>query len=117
MNEQQFSVLKGRHLIAQGKRRRSVALGWRTGLKIVRGKGFIQEDSLVRTKWINPIFLAHNIFYSVRKELFALFIESSRTVFLLHHLPRVAFRIVPPETLPWAIMFWPFRPEKFAVNL
>ena len=112
MSELQFLVLKGRHLLAQGKRRRSVALGWRTGLKIVRAKKFIREYSLVRTKWFNFIFLAHNIFYSVRKELFALFIESSRTVLLLRHLPRAAFRIVPPETLPWAIIFWPFRPQK-----
>ncbi len=57
MIELQFLVLKGRHLLAQGKRRRSVALGWKTGLKIVREKKFIQENFLLRTKWINSIFL------------------------------------------------------------
>jgi hypothetical protein len=53
------------------------------------------------------------MFYnSVHKELFTLFIEFSRTVFLLNSLPRTTFRFVPPSILPRAKLYWPFRPEK-----
>jgi hypothetical protein len=45
-----FLVLKGRNILAQGKRRRSIALGWRTGIKIVRVNTFIKEKILFRTK-------------------------------------------------------------------
>jgi hypothetical protein len=54
-------------------------------------------------------------FNSVRIEFLALIIESTRTVFLLHPLPRAAFRFVPPSTLPWADRQpadWPFRPKQ-----
>jgi hypothetical protein len=53
---------------------------------------------------------------SVRKELFALFLEFPRTVFLLHPLPRATFRFVPPSILPWAELFWPFRLGKNAIH-
>jgi len=46
-------VLKGRYILAQGKRSResgSVALGLRTGKKIVRALTFIKEKFLFRTK-------------------------------------------------------------------
>ena len=49
MNENQFLVLKGRNIIAQGKRRRSVALGWRVGKKIVRVIMLIKEKFIFRT--------------------------------------------------------------------
>jgi hypothetical protein len=110
MNEIQFSVLKGRHLLAQGKR--SGALGWKAHMKIVRAITFIKEKILFRTSEMALYFPEMMSGNSVRKKLFALFIESSRTVFLLHPLPRAAFRIVPPETIPWAMIFWPFRPEE-----
>lgn len=44
MSELQFIVLKGQHLLAQGKRRRSVALGWICGERTVR------EDSMIKAK-------------------------------------------------------------------
>ena len=45
-----FSVLKGRHILAQGKRRRSVALGLGTGFKIVRAIMFFEIIVMCRTK-------------------------------------------------------------------
>ena len=111
MNKIQFLVLKGRYILAQGKR--SVALGWRTDIKIVRAITFIKEKTLFRTKEMTLCFPEMMSCIFVRKELLALFIGSSRTVFRLHPLPRAAFRIVPPETVPWANLFWPFRPERY----
>ena len=100
--------LKGQYNLAQGKR--SVALGWRTGIKIVRDRAFIKEKILFRTLEI-PLYLPEMMsFNSVRKGMLSLLIEFSRTVFLLHPLPRATFRIVPPETMPWAEIYWPFRP-------
>lgn len=114
MNEIQFLVLKGRHILAQGKRRRSIALGWRTGIKIVRAKTLIKENSNFRTKGMISYF-PNNDYNSVRKGLFFLLIEFPRTVLFALLLPRAAFRIIPPETLPWARIFWPFRPEKKSI--
>jgi len=112
----QENGLKGHYIIAQGKRpdsyRESVARGWRKGIKIVRAITFIKENILFRTKEMALCFQEMMACNFVRKGLFALFFESSRTVFLLHPLPRASFRFVPPETLPWAEICWPFRPEK-----
>ena len=108
--------LKGQHNLAQGKR--SGALGLKGGMKIVRTITFLKAKIIFRTNEMNLFFREMISYNSVRKELFALFIEFSRTVFLLHPIPRAAFRIVPPETLPWAMIFWPFRlEEKFDINL
>jgi hypothetical protein len=108
--------LKGQQNLAQGKR--SGALGWKTDMKIVRAITFIKAKILFRTNEITLFSQKMMSYNSVRKKLFALFIEFPRTVFLLHLLPRAAFRIVPPETLPWAMIFWPFRPEEnFDINL
>jgi hypothetical protein len=105
-------VLKGQQNLAQGNRRRSVALGWRRGIKIVRAIMLNKSKILFRTREMTLCFYKMMSCNSVRMELLTLFIESSRTVFLLNPFPRAAFRIVPPETLPWAILYWPFRPEK-----
>jgi len=104
--------LKGQHILAQGKRRRSVALGWKKGIKIVRAISFIKEIILFRTSEMTLYFSKMMYYNSDRKKLFALFFESSRSVFLLHPLPRAAFRFVPLSPLPWAEICWPFRPEK-----
>ncbi len=48
MINRQSNGLKGQHNLAQGKR--SVALGWIIGIKIVRAKTFIEVLSLLRTK-------------------------------------------------------------------
>ena len=103
--------LKGQYNLAQGKRQRSVALGWRTRKRIVRAITSIKEKILIRTKEMTLCFPEMMSSNSVRKGLLTLFIESSRTVFILHPLPRAPFRIVPPETMPWAELYWPFRPR------
>jgi len=77
---------KGQYNLAQGKR--SSALGWKMGIKIVRATTFIKEKILFRTSEMTlcfPKMMSDNF---VRKELLALFIKFSRTVFLLHPLPR-----------------------------
>ena len=116
MNEFGVFVLKGRYILAQGKRpdsyRESVALGWRVNRKIVRVIAFIKAKILFRTREMTLCFSEMMSCNSVRKGLLALFIESPRTVFLLHSIPRATFRIVPPETLPWARLYCPFRPKK-----
>jgi len=106
-----INVLKGQHNLAQGN-----ALGLRMGHKIVRATTFIKEKILFRTREMTLCFPEMMSDNSVRRDFFALFIESARTVFLLHPLPRAAFRIVPPETMPWAELYWPFRPEKKFVS-
>jgi len=44
------NVLKGQQILAQGKRRRSVALGWRASKRIVRAIMFIKGHFFSRTK-------------------------------------------------------------------
>lgn len=113
----QKNGLKGQYSLAQGKRRRSVALGWRSGNEIVRAKMCCNEQSNIRTKWSIVNFHADNLLNPVRKMDFVLINMVSRTVFILHILPRAAFRFVPSETLPWAIICRPFRPKKFSHQL
>lgn len=47
--------------------------------------------------------------YSSLSFVFTLFIAFSRTVFVVLPLPRATFRIVPPETLPRAIVIMPLQ--------
>ena len=53
---QSVLVLKGRPILAQGKWRRNVALGWSMELKIVRAVTFIKEKILFRTNEITFCF-------------------------------------------------------------
>jgi hypothetical protein len=53
---EKLKVLKGRYLLAQGKRRRSVALGWETITKIVRAIMAGKEKFSFRTKWMISCF-------------------------------------------------------------
>jgi len=101
------NALKGQYILAQGN-----ALGLRKNREIVRATLLIKENWLFRTKKVALCFSKMISCNSVRKELFTLFIELQRTVFLLHPLPRATFRFVPPSFLPWAELFWPFRPGK-----
>ncbi len=110
MFDENIKVLKGRHILAQGN-----ALGLEIGKRIVRAITFTKEKFLFRTGVMTLCFPEMMSCITVRRKLIALFIEFSRTVFLLNLLPRAAFRIVPPETLPWAIIFWPFRPGKYSL--
>lgn len=93
------NALKGQHILAQGS-----ALDLVASREIVRATAFIKENWLFRTKKMSC--------NSVRKELFTLFIELPRTVFLLHSSPRATFRFVPSSILPWAELYWPFRPKE-----
>jgi len=107
------NVLKGQHNLAQGKRRRSVALGCKTSKKIVREIAFIKEQFIFRTKKMNFISQAIIGLNSARNKFIVLIFISPRTVFLALPLSRATFRFVPPETLPWAELYWPFRPERY----
>jgi hypothetical protein len=104
-NNENKNVLKGQQILAQGN-----ALGLRTGEKIVREIALIKGQFLFRTKKMTSIFLEMIRHKSVRKEFFSLIIMFPRTVFVVFPLPRAAFRFVPAETLPWAELYWPFRP-------
>jgi hypothetical protein len=54
VNSDNNNGLKGLHNLAQGKR--SVALGWRTDIKIVRAITFYRADFFIRTKGVFRIF-------------------------------------------------------------
>ena len=101
------NVLKGQHTLAQSKRRRSVALGWKTITKIVRARMFIKEKFSFRTKWITSIFREMMPFNSVRDKFFAIFILFSRTV---------SAAIPLTGALPRAIAILPFQGEKYLVQ-
>jgi hypothetical protein len=81
MKKNQFSVLKGRHILAQGKRRRSVALGLKANRKIVHAITILNVNFLIRTK--EMVFFIRQMvpFNSVRNEVFDLIIAFSLTVF------------------------------------
>ena len=90
------AVLKGRDILTQGK-----ALGWKTGERIVRAISIIKEKFQSRTKEMISISQQIIQFNSVRKKFSALIIMVSRTVSLVFLLPRA---------LPWAEIYWTFRP-------
>ncbi len=100
--------LKGQGNIAQGKR--SVALGWKTNTKIVRVRTFIKEKHLFRTREMAFCFPIMMFCNSVRSDFFALFIESSRTVFFCLLYPG---RLPVLPGLPRAELHWPFRPGNY----
>ena len=54
INSENKNGLKGQYNLAQGKR--SVALGWRTGIKIVRAITFINVKILFRTREMTLCF-------------------------------------------------------------
>ncbi len=73
----QENVLKGHQIIAQGKRRRSVALGWETIKRIVRAITVENEKFIFRTEGLisySRIFMPYS---PVRMRLFVLYIEFS----------------------------------------
>ena len=89
-------VLKGQDILAQGN-----ALGWKTGERIVRSIRIIKEKFQSRTKEMISIFRQIIQFNSVRKKFSASIIMFSRTVSFVFLLPRA---------LPWAEIYWPYRP-------
>ena len=103
--------LKGQNNLAQGNRRRSDALGCKMNIVIVRAMTFIRKKFIFRTKYRISISLKMKTHNAVRKELISLSLEFRRTVFAVSFLPGAAFQLVPPETLPWVQLYWPFRPR------
>jgi len=85
MSKIRFSVLKGRHIQAQGN-----ALGWRAVFKFVRAKKSANDLSKIRTKWSIHNFLSDNFPHSVRKGVYFLNTIFSRTVSYSPLLPRAA---------------------------
>jgi len=114
VNSENKNGLKGLHNIAQGfgvsAQSNGNALGLWANIEIVRAVRFNSEDFFIRTKGVFRIFRSIRAIPFRPKKLFALLKEYCRTAFLLHPLPRATFRIVPTETLPWAELYWPFRP-------
>jgi hypothetical protein len=98
MMNRKKNALKGHHHLAQGKR--SGAPGWKADWKIVCAVTFIKKKILLRAMKMTFCLPEMMFCNSVRKEFFALFIESLRTFFLLHTLLRATFRFVPPSTCP-----------------
>jgi len=76
LNEIGFLVLKGRYILAQGKRRRSAALGWWARIRVVREIMFFNAKILFRTREMTLCFPEMVSCNSVRKGLLGLFIES-----------------------------------------
>jgi hypothetical protein len=75
------NVLKGQHIPAQGKR--SVALGWETVLKSSVRKGSFNRVSLFGRNG-SFLFFRHLLqFYSVRRNVLALFNIFARTAFVV----------------------------------
>ncbi len=112
MNNKNKNGLKGQYIIAQGKR--SVALGWETGIKIVRALTLFRETSSFRTKWNNSYSIPNNVLQFRPQKVFCLEYPISAD-----GCPCVSFTqgdvsVVPPESLPWAGICWPFRPTKNA---
>jgi hypothetical protein len=69
---EKLKVLKGRYPLAQGKRRRSVALGLKTMTKIVRAIMFIKEEFSFRTKWMISCFPENDVLQFRPKQDFRL---------------------------------------------
>jgi len=89
-----MNVLKGQHNLAQGKRRRSVALGSRTNAKIVRAVTLVKEQFFFRTKKMNSISQAIIWLDSVRDRFIVLIIIFARTVSLYSFHPRRCLGLV-----------------------
>ena len=112
MNRGDQNGLKGLHIIAQGKR--SVALGWETGIKIVRALTSFKETSLFRTKWNNSYSIPNNVLQFCPQKDFCLEYPISADGYSGISYTQVDVSVVPPESLSWTRMCWPFRPTKNA---
>ena len=98
---EQENGLKGQYNLAQGNPGKT---GSRAGLENGHEnrpcENVYQRETLVSDEGDGHFFPIMMFRNSVRKDFFALFIESSRTAFLLHPLPGATFRFVPPSTCP-----------------
>jgi len=113
MRDESENGLTGQYNLAQGNPPAGGdALGLESGHENRPRKDVHKRENLNSDEINLSFFMGILSFLSVRKKLFAFFSVFTRTVFLLHPIPRAAFQFVPSETLPWAMIFWPFRPEK-----
>jgi hypothetical protein len=80
-------VLKGQHSLAQGKRRRSVALGKNRWIKIVRARMVIKELIIFRTKGISPF---KQWMFTIPSEVSSFVLNNlvSRTIIFLISFPQ-----------------------------
>jgi hypothetical protein len=78
------NILKGQYNPAQGKRRRSGALGLKTGKRIVRAMVIFMGQLLFRTKRMNSYLPENNESQFRPKEVFHINYCSSRTVFVVY---------------------------------
>jgi len=109
MNNEDKNGLKGQNILAQG-----IALGLKTEIKIVRAMAFTKAISLLRTKWNNAYSIPNNVLQFRPQKAFCL-----EYPILADGCPCVSFTqgdvsVVPPESLPWARICWPFSPTKNA---
>jgi hypothetical protein len=84
MNNRLKNVLKGQQTLAQGKRRRSVALGYRISKRIVRAITSIKEKFTFRTKEMTSCF-HENVFMQFRPKEMICFV---------HRIPADGFRLL-----------------------
>jgi hypothetical protein len=103
-------VLKGRFIIAQGKRRRSIALGCVMESEIVRAMPFFAEQLPIWTKMIVTRFVEIGLAQFRPKEAsffeYLLFANG----FHITRFSRGDVSVVPSETIPRAEISWSFRP-------
>jgi hypothetical protein len=103
MKVEEKIVLKGQNILAQGKRRRSVALGLSANKRIVRAIALIKEQFLFRTKKMSFILAEMGKSCPSEMSFFASIIMVPRTVWSVFPIPRA---------LLWAELYWPFMPKK-----
>jgi hypothetical protein len=109
-------VLKGRIVLAQGKRRRSVALGYGKESKIVRVIAFFKEGAWMRTKMIVTRFFEIGLAQFRPKEVSRFDYLFFADGFHFIHFSQGDVSVVPSETIPWAEIFSPFRPLSITLN-
>lgn len=102
MNKHHENVLKGQHNIAQGN-----ALGIKGVVRIVRAMTLFRAQSFFRTKKLAHCLLRKRKIKFRPKEFYHLDFLSVADGVYIRHLPRA---------LPWAEIFWPFRPEENKID-
>jgi len=106
-NENKY-VLKGQHNLAQGN-----ALGLKADEKIVRAMTFLKGQLLLWTKRMDSCFPENNESQFRPKDVFCIDPLFPADGFRYAPFTQGDVSVVPPETLPWAEISWPFRPGKY----
>ena len=120
MIDENENGLKGQHNLAQGKR--SGALGLEDGHENRPRENVHKGENLNSDEKDDPVF-PRNYILQFASRISSTQFRPKRIICFIHRiltdgfssatsLPRAAFRFVPSETLPWARLCWPFRPEE-----